>query len=141
MGCLILTKKLVLIDGNSIAYRAFFALPLLNNDKGIHTNAVYGFTMMLMKILEDEKPTHILVAFDAGKTTFRHKTFSEYKGGSQKTPPELSEQFPYIRELLKAYQISAYELENYEADDIIGTLSLQARKKALKSKSFQEIKI
>ncbi|MED4224185.1 DNA polymerase I [Neobacillus cucumis] len=119
-------KKLVLIDGNSIAYRAFFALPLLNNDKGIHTNAVYGFTMMLMKILEDEKPTHILVAFDAGKTTFRHKTFGEYKGGRQKTPPELSEQFPFIRDLLDAYGISRYELENYEADDIIGTLSLKA---------------
>ncbi len=121
-------KKLVLIDGNSIAYRAFFALPLLNNDKGIHTNAVYGFTMMLMKILEDEKPTHMLVAFDAGKTTFRHKTFGEYKGGRQKTPPELSEQFPFIRELLDAYGISRYELENYEADDIIGTLSLSAEK-------------
>lgn len=121
-------KKLVLIDGNSIAYRAFFALPLLNNDKGIHTNAVYGFTMMLMRILEDEKPSHILVAFDAGKTTFRHKTFTEYKGGRQKTPPELSEQFPVIRELLDAYGIPRYELENYEADDIIGTLSLQAEK-------------
>ena len=121
-----MSKKLVLIDGNSIAYRAFFALPLLNNDKGIHTNAVYGFTTMLQKILEDEKPTHILVAFDAGKTTFRHKTFKEYKGGRQKTPPELSEQFPYIRELLDAYGIKRYEKENYEADDIIGTLSLQA---------------
>jgi DNA polymerase I len=119
-------KKLVLIDGNSIAYRAFFALPLLNNDKGIHTNAVYGFTMMLMKIIEDEKPTHMLVAFDAGKTTFRHKTFGEYKGGRQKTPSELSEQFPFIRDLLDAYGISRYELENYEADDIIGTLSIAA---------------
>ncbi|PLR77775.1 DNA polymerase I [Bacillus sp. V3-13] len=121
-------KKLVLIDGNSIAYRAFFALPLLNNDKGIHTNAVYGFTMMLMRILEDEKPSHILVAFDAGRTTFRHQTFSEYKGGRQKTPPELSEQFPFIRELLDAYSIKTYELENYEADDIIGTLSKEAEK-------------
>ncbi|GIN60177.1 DNA polymerase I [Robertmurraya siralis] len=121
-----MSKKLVLIDGNSIAYRAFFALPLLNNDKGIHTNAVYGFTMMLMKILEEEKPSHIMVAFDAGKTTFRHKTYSEYKGGRQKTPPELSEQFPYIRELLDAYRIPRYELENFEADDIIGTLSLKA---------------
>jgi DNA polymerase I len=121
-------KKLVLIDGNSIAYRAFFALPLLNNDKGMHTNAVYGFTMMLMKIIEDEKPTHMLVAFDAGKTTFRHKTFSEYKGGRQKTPPELSEQFPYIRELLDSYGIKRYELENYEADDIIGTVALAAEK-------------
>lgn len=121
-----LEKKLVLIDGNSIAYRAFFALPLLNNDRGIHTNAVYGFTMMLNKILEEEKPSHILVAFDAGKTTFRHATFKEYKGGRQKTPPELSEQFPFIRELLDAFGITRYELPNYEADDIIGTLSLQA---------------
>lgn len=121
-----MNKKLVLIDGNSIAYRAFFALPLLNNDKGIHTNAVYGFTMMLLRILEDEKPSHIMVAFDAGKTTFRHKTFSEYKGGRQKTPPELSEQFPFIREVLDAYRIKRYELENYEADDIIGTLSKKA---------------
>ncbi|MDX8359325.1 DNA polymerase I [Cytobacillus sp. IB215316] len=119
-------NKLVLIDGNSIAYRAFFALPLLSNNKGIHTNAIYGFTMMLNKIIDEEKPTHMLVAFDAGKTTFRHETYSEYKGGRQKTPPELSEQFPFIRELLDAYKITRYELENYEADDIIGTLSKQA---------------
>jgi len=125
-GGYILNKKVVLIDGNSVAYRAFFALPLLNNDKGIHTNAVYGFAMMLEKILKEEKPTHILVAFDAGKTTFRHETFGDYKGGRQKTPPELSEQFPYLRELLKAHGIAQYELDNYEADDIIGTLSKQA---------------
>ncbi|WP_078545159.1 DNA polymerase I [Litchfieldia alkalitelluris] len=129
-----MSKKLVLIDGNSIAYRAFFALPLLNNDKGIHTNAVYGFTMMLMRILEQEKPTHMLVAFDAGKTTFRHSTFTEYKGGRQKTPPELSEQFNFIRELLDAYQISRYELENYEADDIIGTMAVQAEKEGFEVK-------
>jgi DNA polymerase I len=127
-------KKLVLIDGNSIAYRAFFALPLLNNDKGVHTNAVYGFTMMLNKIMEDEKPTHILVAFDAGKTTFRHATFGEYKGGRQKTPPELSEQFPFIRDRLDAYGIQRYELENYEADDIIGTLVLSAEKEGFEIK-------
>lgn len=117
------TKKLVLVDGNSLAYRAFFALPLLTNDQGVHTNATYGFTMMLQKIVEDEKPTHVLIAWDAGKTTFRHSTFSEYKGGRQKTPPELSEQFAYIRKLIDAYQISQYELDQYEADDIIGTLS------------------
>ncbi|GAA3320660.1 hypothetical protein GCM10020331_032570 [Ectobacillus funiculus] len=87
---------------------------------------MYGFTMMLMRILEEEKPTHMLVAFDAGKTTFRHKTFGEYKGGVKKTPPELSEQFPFIRELLDNLQISRYELENYEADDIIGTLAKEA---------------
>ncbi|OZU89750.1 DNA polymerase I [Virgibacillus indicus] len=123
-----MAEKLVLIDGNSIIYRAFFALPLLNNDKGVYTNAVYGFTTMLMRILEEEKPTHMLVAFDAGKTTFRHKTYKEYKGGRQKTPPELSEQFPLMKELLDAFQIKHYQLEQYEADDIIGTLSAQGNK-------------
>ena len=119
-------EKLLLLDGNSLAYRAFFALPLLTNDSGIHTNAAYGFTTMLQRILEEEKPTKILVAFDAGKTTFRHDTFTEYKGGRQKTPPELSEQFPYIRKLIDAYGIKRYELEMYEADDIIGTLAKEA---------------
>lgn len=122
-----MSNKLVLIDGNSIIYRAFFALPLLNNDKGVYTNGVYGFTTMLLRILEEEKPTHMLVAFDAGKTTFRHETYKEYKGGRQKTPPELSEQFPLLRELLDAFQIAHYQLENYEADDIIGTLSMQEK--------------
>ncbi|WP_025114493.1 DNA polymerase I [Lysinibacillus fusiformis] len=119
-------EKLLLLDGNSLAYRAFFALPLLTNDSGIHTNAVYGFTTMLQRILEEEQPTQILVAFDAGKTTFRHETFTEYKGGRQKTPPELSEQFPYIRKLIDAYGIKQYEQDLYEADDIIGTLAKEA---------------
>lgn len=119
-------NKLVLIDGNSLSFRAFYALPLLSNHAGIHTNAVYSFAMLLEKIIKEEKPNHFLVAFDAGKTTFRHSKYSEYKGGRQKTPPELSEQFPYIRQLLDAYHIKRYELDNYEADDIIGTLSRQA---------------
>ncbi|WP_411747802.1 DNA polymerase I [Psychrobacillus psychrotolerans] len=123
------TEKILLLDGNSLAYRAFFALPLLTNEHGIHTNAVYGFTMMLQKIMDEENPTHMLVAFDAGKTTFRHSTFGDYKGGRQKTPPELSEQFPYIRKLIDAYGIKRYELEMYEADDIIGTLSKHADEK------------
>lgn len=84
--------------------------------------------MMLQKVLDEEQPTHMLVAFDAGKTTFRHETFKEYKGGRQKTPPELSEQFPYLRKLIDAYRIQRYELPNYEADDIIGTLALEAEK-------------
>ncbi len=119
-------EKLLLLDGNSLAYRAFFALPLLTNDAGIHTNATYGFTMMLQKIVEEEQPTKMLVAFDAGKTTFRHASFEDYKGGRQKTPPELSEQFPYIRKLIDAYKIKRYELDMYEADDIIGTLAKNA---------------
>ncbi|MDX8046686.1 DNA polymerase I [Gracilibacillus sp. S3-1-1] len=124
-----MTNKLILIDGNSIAYRAFFALPLLNNDKGVYTNAVYGFTTMLLRILEEEQPTHMLVAFDAGKTTFRHQTYKEYKGGREKTPSELREQFPLLRELLDAFSIKHYQLEKYEADDIIGTIAKQANEK------------
>jgi DNA polymerase-1 len=116
-------EKLILIDGNSIIYRAFYALPLLSNSNGLHTNAVYGFTTMLLRLIEEEKPTHFLVAFDAGKVTFRHKDYKEYKGGRAKMPPELSEQFPLLKELLKSFRISQFELEGFEADDIIGTLT------------------
>ncbi|MFB9973448.1 DNA polymerase I [Allobacillus sp. SKP2-8] len=121
-----MADEVILIDGNSVLYRAFFALPLLSNDQGVHTNAVYGFTTMLLKILEEKNPENILVAFDAGKTTFRHETYKEYKGGRQKTPPELSEQFLIVRQLLDAFGIKHYELDQYEADDIIGTISKQA---------------
>lgn len=120
-------KKLVLIDGNNVVYRAFFALPLLSNNRGMYTNAVYGFTMMLLKAIEEEQPTHLLVAFDAGKTTFRHSTFKDYKGGRQKTPPELSQQLPFVYQLLDAMGIKRYDLDNYEADDIVGTLSKRAQ--------------
>jgi DNA polymerase-1 len=119
-------SKLILIDGNSIAFRAFYALPLLSNSSGLHTNAVFGFTTMLMRLMEEQKPTHFLVAFDAGKVTFRHSEYKDYKGGRAKTPPELSEQFPLIKELIKAFNISQYELAGYEADDIIGTLTRMA---------------
>ncbi|CAM3790098.1 DNA polymerase I [Marinicrinis lubricantis] len=119
-------NKLIVIDGNSIANRAFYALPLLSNAQGQHTNAVYGFTTMLMKLIEEEKPTHFLVAFDAGKVTFRHKDYKEYKGGRAKTPPELSEQFPMIKQLLEAFAIQQFELEGYEADDIVGTITKMA---------------
>ncbi|WP_239618416.1 DNA polymerase I [Cohnella mopanensis] len=115
--------KLVLIDGNSIINRAFYAIPPLTSSNGLHTNAVLGFTTMLLKVLEEEKPSHVLVAFDAGKVTFRHEGYSEYKGGRQKTPPELSEQFPLLKELLQAFSISQFELAGYEADDIIGTMA------------------
>ncbi len=118
--------KLIIIDGNSIANRAFYALPLLSNSSGLHTNAVLGFTTMLLRLIDEEKPTHMLVAFDAGKITFRHKEYTDYKGGRAKTPPELSEQFPLIRELIDSFSIARYELDGYEADDIIGTLTKMA---------------
>ncbi|THF75475.1 DNA polymerase I [Cohnella fermenti] len=116
-------QKVLLIDGNSIVNRAFYAMPPLTNSSGLHTNAVFGFTTMLLKVIEEEKPTHLLVAFDAGKITFRHEGYAEYKGGRQKTPPELSEQFPLLKELIGAFSIRQFELPGYEADDIIGTLA------------------
>ncbi len=120
-------KKLLLIDGNSVSFRAFFAmhnvLDKFVSGDGIHTNALYAFNNMLEIILKEEQPTHALVAFDAGKTTFRTKMFSEYKGGRAKTPPELMEQLPLIQEMLNLRGIKTYELKDYEADDIIGTMS------------------
>ncbi|SFH71170.1 DNA polymerase I [Pisciglobus halotolerans] len=127
-------NKLLLIDGSSVAFRAFFALhnqlESFKNRNGLHTNALYGFHNMIEKILKEENPTHALVAFDAGKTTFRTEFYPEYKAGRAKTPREFTEQMPYLRELLKGFGIYYYELENYEADDIIGTLSAQADEKA-----------
>lgn len=120
-------KKLLLIDGNSVAFMAFYALyrqlDRFQNPEGLHTNAIYAFKNMLDVILKQENPSHVLVAFDAGKVTFRTKLYSDYKGGRQKTPGELLEQIPYIKEMLKDLGIKSYELVNYEADDIIGTYS------------------
>lgn len=123
-------NKLVLIDGSSVAFRAFFGLhgqlEKFKNHYGLHTNALYGFHNMIQSVLNTEKPTHVLVAFDAGNTTFRTEYFPEYKAGRSKTPREFTEQMPYLRDLLKGFGIAHYELANYEADDIIGTLSVQA---------------
>ena len=120
-------KKLLLIDGSSVAFRAFFALynqiDRFRNNNGLHTNAIYGFHLMLDNLLERIQPTHVLVAFDAGKTTFRTEMFADYKAGRAKTPEEFREQFPYIREMLAARGIAYYDLAQYEADDIIGTLA------------------
>lgn len=126
-------QKVLLIDGNSVVNRAFYAMPPLTNSSGLHTNAVYGFTTMLLKVIEEEKPTHLLVAFDAGKVTFRHEGYSEYKGGRQKTPPELSEQFPLLKELLGSFSIPQFELGGYEADDIIGTLTRLAEERDIEA--------
>ena len=123
-------KKLLLIDGSSVAFRAFFALynqiDRFRNNNGLHTNAIYGFHLMLDNLLERIQPTHVLVAFDAGKTTFRTEMFADYKAGRAKTPEEFREQFPYIREMLAARGIAYYDLAQYEADDIIGTLAKMA---------------
>ncbi|WP_215115592.1 DNA polymerase I [Exiguobacterium sp. s80] len=116
-------NKLLLIDGNSLTYRAFFALPPMTDAQGRNTNAAYGFTMMLLKLLEEEQPTHMLVAFDASSETFRHDVYQEYKGSREKTPSELREQFPIVRDICEALGIQMMELHRYEADDLIGTLA------------------
>ena len=125
-------KTLVIIDGNSIVNRAFYALPDLTNKQGLHTNAIYGFTTMLFKIIEVYKPTHISVAFDKKAPTFRHLEYKEYKAGRKKMPDELREQLEPLKNLLDAFNINRLELEGYEADDIIGTVSLKAEQEGYK---------
>ena len=124
-------NKFVIIDGNSLIYRAFHALPLLNTAKGEYTNGVFGFTKMLLKIIRDEQPDFLAVAFDKGKITFRHQQYSEYKGTRKATPEELKPQFEIVKEMLQAMAIPIFELEGYEADDLIGTLVRQGEKKGL----------
>lgn len=115
--------KLMVLDGNSLIYRAFYAIPLLTTSEGQFTNAVYGFVNMLMKILAEEKPQCVAVAFDKGKVTFRNEQFADYKGHRKATPDELRPQFALAKQVLKAMNIPIYELEGFEADDLIGTVT------------------
>ncbi len=169
-----MNKRLIIIDGNSIINRAFYALPQTmdnkeglhtnaiygfttmlfkmidiykpthisvafdrkaptfrhkeysDNKEGLHTNAIYGFTTMLFKMIDIYKPTHISVAFDRKAPTFRHKEYSDYKAGRKKMPQELFEQMQPLKELLDAFKIERFEIDGYEADDIIGTISKAA---------------
>ncbi|MCD4534816.1 DNA polymerase I [Nocardioides sp. cx-169] len=120
--------RLLLLDGHSLAYRAFFALPVENfsTTTGQHTNAVYGFTSMLINVLRDEKPTHLAVAFDVSRQTFRLAEYADYKAGRNKTPSEFSSQLPLIEEVLQALRIPFLKKDGFEADDIIATLATQA---------------
>lgn len=126
-----MSKKLVLIDGHSILNRAFFGLPDLTNSEGIHTNAVYGFLNIMFKILEEEKPDYLTVAFDVHAPTFRHKMFEDYKGTRKPMADELRQQVPLIKELLTKMGVKIVEMEGYEADDILGTLSVRAEKEGM----------
>lgn len=118
-----MNKRLIIIDGNSIINRAFYALPEMTNKEGLRTNAIYGFTTMLFKIIDTYKPTHMSVAFDRKAPTFRHLEFEEYKAGRKKMPDELREQFEPLKDLLDKFNINRLEIDGYEADDIIGTVS------------------
>ena len=125
-----MTKRLLLIDGHSMAYRAFFALPAENftTVQGQHTNAIYGFATMLISLIKEEKPTHIAVAFDVSRKTFRTEIFPEYKANRSKTPDEFRSQMSYLHELVSAFGIRQFEIEGYEADDIIATITKRAEK-------------
>ncbi len=124
-------EKLVLIDGHSILNRAFFGIPDLTNSEGLHTNAVYGFLNIMFKILEEEQPDYLTVAFDVSEPTFRHKMFAEYKGTRKPMAEELRQQVPLMKEMLKAMGITVVEKGGYEADDILGTIAKQSEAKGL----------
>ena len=125
-----MSKRLLLIDGHSMAYRAFYALPAENftTASGQHTNAIYGFATMLLSLLSSEKPTHVAVAFDVSRKTFRSEIFPEYKANRAKTPDEFRSQMSYLHELVKAFGITQFEVEGYEADDILATITKRAEK-------------
>ena len=123
-------KRLLLIDGHSMAYRAFFALPAENftTASGQHTNAIYGFATMLISLLKDEKPTHVAVAFDVSRKTFRTEIFPEYKANRAKTPDEFRSQMSYLNDLVSGFGITQFAVEGFEADDIIATLATRAER-------------
>ena len=135
-------EKVVLIDGNNLIFRSYYATAyrgeLLTNSKGLPTNAIYAYVQMLIKIISEEKPTHIMVAFDKGKT-FRHESYDDYKGGRNETPSELKQQIPYAKQITRAMGITVEELENYEADDIIGTYSKKIETEVLLVSSDRDL--
>ena len=119
-------QKLLMIDGNNLLFRSYYATAysgsFMNNSKNFPTNAIYGLVNMVNKIIDEEKPSYCIVAFDKGKT-FRHEKYKDYKGGRSETPNELKIQFPVAKEVISAMGLKWYEIDNYEADDIIGTFS------------------
>jgi DNA polymerase I len=126
-------KTIYLIDGSNYFYRAYYALPKLSNSKGFPTNAIYGFLAMLKKIIKDREPDYIAVAFDHKKPSFRKNLYREYKATRKPAPDDLLKQFPVLRDILKAYSIASFELEGYEADDLLATIAKRSAKRGLKS--------
>ncbi len=126
-------SRLFLIDASSYIYRAFFALPHLSNSKGLPTNAAYGFTQMLLKVIKDHQPTHLAVIFDSKAPSFRQKLYLDYKANRPAMPEELKVQIPLIKEIVEGFKLKAVEKEGYEADDIIGTISQAAAAKGMKT--------
>jgi DNA polymerase-1 len=123
----------MVIDGNSLANRAFYAIPMLSNSQGFITNAIYGFYNMLVKVLEEEKPAYLVVTFDKGKEVFRHEVYADYKATRKETPEELRLQFPVLKDLLRTMNIAIVEREGFEADDLIGTIVKEGEKAGLEN--------
>lgn len=126
-------KKLIVIDGNSLANRAFYAIPILSNSKGVITNAVYGFTNMLLRIIKQEQPDYLAVAFDVSRKVFRHEQYADYKAQRKGMPEELRGQMDLIKDVLRAMNIAIYEMPGYEGDDVIGTMVRWAEKQDISS--------
>lgn len=124
---------LIIVDGNSLVHRAFHAIPPLSTSQGLMTNAVYGFTNMLLKMIAQEQPARIVIAFDKGKVTFRHAQYKDYKATRGPTPEDLRPQFPILKDVLKALRIQIYEMDGYEADDLLGALSAKAEQAGIQS--------
>jgi DNA polymerase-1 len=122
--------RLYLIDGSSYIFRAFYAIGHLSNSKGLPTNATYGFTQMLLKILKDHRPDYLIVVFDSKAPTFRSQVYHEYKANRAAMPEGLVPQIPYIKKVTQAYRIATLEIEGYEADDVIGTLAKKLESEA-----------
>ena len=118
-----MSGKMVLIDGHSIIHRAFYGVPDLTNAEGLHTNGIYGFLNIMFRILDEEKPDYLMVAFDLSAPTFRHQMYEAYKGTRKGMPDELREQVPVLKELLAAMGIPLLMQEGYEADDLLGTMA------------------
>ena len=126
-----MSEKIVLIDGHSILNRAFYGVPDLTNSEGLHTNAIYGFLNILFKILEEEQPEYLTVAFDVHAPTFRHEMYQEYKGTRKPMLEELRQQVPVMKEVLKAMGVKTVEKAGLEADDILGTISCLCERKGM----------
>ncbi|MDU6547536.1 PIN domain-containing protein, partial [Anaerococcus vaginalis] len=128
-----MSKKVMLIDGSSLIFRAFFALPNLTNADGVMTNGVYGFLTMYFRAVEEYKPDYILVAFDKKTKTFRHKEFEDYKANRDKAPNELNYQFGILKDILDSLNVKYLDIDGYEADDIVGTFSTIAKEEGLET--------
>ncbi len=126
-------QRLMLLDGNGLIYRGYFALPPLTTSKGELVNAVFGFCSIVLRGIQDIDPDYVAVSFDLGKPTFRHEQYAEYKATRQRMPDDLRDQFPKVREVVRALRIPVYELEGYEADDVIGALTLQAEARGVET--------